>query len=345
MEHVAIDLGARESQICVREANGRIVDEKRWPTAAIEGYLAKRAPARVVLETSSEAFAVVEMAKRCQHEVRVVPSIYVRALGVGARGVKNDRNDARAMSDASCKVDLPSVHVPSARARELRVTCTAREALLGTRTKLVNTVRGWMRTQLLTLRRGAPESFPTRVRALLLATPTGIPSYVERLLRTIEHLNAEVKEADQELSELAKASEVCQRLMTVPGVGPVTAARFVAAVDDVGRFRTAHDLESYFGLTPGEKMTGFHGHRTHLTKAGTPRVRWVLVQACWSAIRTRPKHPMVQWCLAVAERRGRVVAVAAMARKLAGILYAIWRDRTVYDPQRGASRQEAATVT
>ena len=336
MEHLAIDLGARKSQICVRSSQGEIIEETRWPTETLAKYLESRPASRVILETSSEAFAVAEMARALGHEVRVVPAVLVRSLGVGARGIKNDKRDARATSEASCRADLPSVHIPSMQSRELRATCTSREALVATRTKLVNTVRSFMRTQLVTMAKGTPATFATRARIRLLQTEGGIPEHIEQILKVIECLNTQVATADKELAALASAHPRCKQLMTVPGVGPVTSARFVAAVDDVGRFTNAHQLQSYFGLTPGEKVTGFQGHRTHLTKAGNPRMRWTLVQACWSAIRCRPGDPMVAWALKVAERRGRGVAVVALARKMTGILYAMWRDGKTYDPRRGA---------
>src|SRR5436190_2915442 len=113
MEHVAIDLGGRESQICVRQADGTVVEERRCRTEELGIYLARRPACRVVLETCAEAFHVTDLAKLAGHEVRVVPSMLVRALGVGARGVKNDRKDAQALSEASARMELPSVHVPS----------------------------------------------------------------------------------------------------------------------------------------------------------------------------------------------------------------------------------------
>ena len=336
MEHLAIDLGARKSQICVRNAKGDILAETRWPTEALAQYLKARPPSRVILETSSEAFAVADMAKEFGHEVRVVPALLVKSLGVGARGIKNDKRDARATSEASCRADLPSVHIPSMPSRDLRATCTSREALITARTKLVNTVRSFMRTQLVTMAKGTPATFPKRARERLLQTECGIPGHVEQLLKVIDCLNEQVAIADKEMAARASAHPICKQMMTVPGVGPVTSARFVAAVDDAGRFTSAHQLQSYFGLTPGENVTGFQGHRTHLTKAGSARMRWTLVQACWSAIRCRPGDPMVAWALKIAERRGRGVAVVALARKVAGILYAMWRDGTTYDPRRGA---------
>jgi transposase len=92
-------------------------------------------------------------------------------------------------------------------------------------------------------------------------------------------VSQQIAEADTELRTLANADARMTRLMTVPGVGPVTAARFVAAIDDVGRFPTAASVASYLGLVPGENTTGFRTKRTRLTRAGAPQVRWALGQA------------------------------------------------------------------
>jgi transposase len=143
-------------------------------------------------------------------------------------------------------------------------------------------------------------------------------------------ISDQVKSASEELEETAMADATCQRLMTVPGVGPVTAMRFSAAIDDVTRFANAHAVESYIGLVPGEYSSSERQRRTGITKAGASKLRWALVQASWSARRSRPNDPMVLWSHQVEQRRGKRVAMVALARKMAGILYALWRDGTVY---------------
>jgi len=107
-------------------------------------------------------------------------------------------------------------------------------------------------------------------------------------------------------------------------------------LDDVRRFSSAHSVQSYLGLTPGEHASSTYQRRTGITKAGPSAVRWTLVQAAWAAIRRRPADAMVVWATEVAKRRGWKVAVVALARKMAGILYAIWRDGTAYEASRGA---------
>jgi transposase len=162
---------------------------------------------------------------------------------------------------------------------------------------------------------------------------------LERQLRVIEALTEEINEADKAVEDLAGADETCRRLMTVPGIGPLTAVRFVAAIDDVSRFANAHQVESYLGLVPGESSSSERQQKLSITKAGPPALRWVLVQAAW-ALRTRSKQaaavPLQLWAHRIELRRGKRIATVALARKLAGILYAIWRDGTEYDGGRGA---------
>jgi transposase len=126
------------------------------------------------------------------------------------------------------------------------------------------------------------------------------------------------------------------RLRSVPSVGPVTAAAFLAAIDDAQRFRHAHQLEAYLGLVPREYSSGETQRRGPLTKAGHSRTRWLLIQAAVSILRRRPPQAeeLRTWALRIAARRGKQVAVVALARRLAGILYALLRDDSVFEPQR-----------
>src|SRR5690242_15863787 len=141
MQHAAIDLGSRESQICVRQPDGAIVEERKHPTRKLPELFKTWPPSRVVMEASAEAFKIADAALAAGHQVRVVPGTLVRLLGVGERGVKNDQRDARQLSKASWQTDVPSVHIPSKLSRELKSICGARDVLVGTRTKLINNVR------------------------------------------------------------------------------------------------------------------------------------------------------------------------------------------------------------
>lgn len=347
MEHLAIDIGGRESQICSRTASGEIKFEKKVLTAQLPVLFQQiEAPCRIVFEACAESFWLADAAKKSGHEVRVIATTLVRALGVGSRSTKNDRKDARVMSEASCRIDLPSVHIPSMESRDRKSLLSARDSLVASRTMMVNVVRGWMRTRAIRLRRsGEVVSFPERVRDACIELE--LPSYVKRTLNMITMLTMEIVTADRELKELAKRDDCCPRLMSVPGIGPTTALAFKATLDTIERFTDAHHVQAYLGLTPGEYASSDKLQRTGITKAGCTRTRWLLVQASWTARRTAPNDPFVKWAKGVEERRGKKVAVVALARKLAGILFALWRDGTLYTPRHGATdpSSEAGAAT
>ena len=114
----------------------------------------------------------------------------------------------------------------------------------------------------------------------------------------------------------------------MPSVGPVTAIAFVAALDDVARFRSAHQVQAYLGLVPSEYSSGDRRVRGRITKRGDARMRWLLVEAAWRILRSaNPGLAALRaWALQIAQRRGKRIATVALARRVAGILYAIWRD-------------------
>ena len=131
----------------------------------------------------------------------------------------------------------------------------------------------------------------------------------------------------------------CSGLTTAPGVGPLIATAFVATLDEAGRFGGAHQVESYLGLVPSEHSSADRHRRGHITKAGNPRMRWLLVQAAWAALRSRRAEGagLRAWAEHLAKRRGRRIATVALARRLAGILFAMWRDQTPFEARHAAA--------
>lgn len=333
MDRIAIDLGGRQSQICIRDDVAKILDEKRVSTGSLGLFLAQRARSQVILETSTEAFHIADQALKYGHQVRVVPATLVRTLGVGARRIKTDQRDAQVLSEVACRIDLPSVHIPSIRSREHKSLLSMRDALVSSRTKLINTLRAWARGRGLRVRGGgSSKCFHSKMRALMLELPLS----VEWQVQTLQMLTQQIRRADAEVRRLAKSDPVCQRLMTIPGVGPVTALRLVATLDNIERFSHAHHVASYLGLTPGEWSSSERQSRLGITKAGSTRMRALLIQAAWSTWRRQREQPLGQWTQQISDRRGKFVAVVALARKLAGIAFALWRDGTTYVAERAA---------
>ena len=149
-------------------------------------------------------------------------------------------------------------------------------------------------------------------------------------------LNRQLSYSDATIEHLAVQDPRGPRLRSVPSVGPVTAAAFLAAIDDAQRCRHAHQLDADLGLGPREYRSGETQRRGAITKAGHSRTRWLLIQAAVSILRRRPPQAeaLRTWALRIAARRGTPVAVVALARRLAGILSARLRDGRVFEPPR-----------
>jgi transposase len=184
---------------------------------------------------------------------------------------------------------------------------------------------------------GSAENVIQRVQRLPLPGP--LLSVVAPLLALMRPLNQQLAYSDERIEHLAVQDPRVPRLRSVPSIGPVTAAAFLAAIDDAGRFPDAHQLEASLGLVPREYSSGDAQRRGPITKAGHSRVRWLLIQAAVSILRRRPPaaEALWTWALRIAARRGKKVAVVALARRLAGILYALLRDGTVYTPRPAAA--------
>jgi len=186
-----------------------------------------------------------------------------------------------------------------------------------------------------------PENFVTKLDQGALDDATrALVGPLVTILRTLE---AELGRVEQTLSGFAEKDPILNLCATVPGVGLIVAATFVSVIDEAKRFKNAHAVGAYLGLVPSEATTGGPDKRRlgSITKHGNRMARVMLVQAAWTILRLRDRDdPLKRWADQLAKTRGKRIAVVALARKLAGVLWAMWRDGTVYD--RALQAQQAA---
>lgn len=344
MEHIGIDLGSRTSHICIVESeSAKIALESKVETRELAAWLSKRAAAQVAMETCTESFAVADRLADTGHTVRVVPASIVRELGVGRRGIKNDRRDAQVLAKASLALgdELPHVHVPSTGARMVRRHLSQRAALVRTRTLLVNAVKASLRQELIVLSGGSTTYFPKRVRAEL--QDQELLAALEPTLDAIQQTTRSILRFDTEIAELSKGDSRVGRLKTIPGVGVLISAMFVAVIDNVERFPNGAHLASYMGLTPGENTTGGKTRLTGITRAGQRHLRSLLIQACWTLVRSAPDSALALRYRRLAESKRKQVAIVATARRLCNVMYAMWRDEKNFNSQHGLSALDAST--
>jgi transposase len=326
-------------------AAAQVVLRTRVETRRLPTWLARRKPSRVVMEACTQSPAIARAALAAGHQTVVVPGSLVRALGVGARGIKTDDRDAEVLARASVRNDeLPSVHLRGEISRHRRELVASRAALVKTRRSLALSIKSWLRGRLITLPGKANTvAFCAAVRRVALEGPEGLPVAIDLLLGTFEHLCGQIAKLDEMIAELVDGDPTCIKLMQIPGVGPQVSLAFTTHIDDPTRFANSDQLASYLALVPGEATTGGKVVRTSTLKAGPLYLKALLVQSAWSLWRSRPNEPMVMWARTIADKRGKRIAIVALARKLATVMWAMWKHDTAYDPLRTSRRELAMT--
>jgi transposase len=347
MEHVGMDLGKRESQIAIITEAGELVEKRvRTERERLQALFADRPKARILLEASTISEWVARLLEELGHEVVVADPNYAPMYAQRSRRVKTDRRDARALAEACRLGAYRPAHRTSEEQRHVRVLLGVRDKLVRTRAGVITLVQAVLSREGIRVPTGSSVCFSARLEKLELTEHLG--SEIAPLLALLGPLNEQIERLDERLGELAVKDERVKRLLTMPQIGPVTAVSFVATLDEVGRFRGAHQVEAYLGLVPREWSSSEAQRRGRITKAGDSRMRWLLVEAAWR-VATHKRRPetlaLRGWVDRIARRRGMRVAVVALARKLGGILYAMWRDGSAYDPAKlGGTQGTSATL-
>ena len=345
MDHVGIDLHKRESQICIETELGEVIETRiRTERDRFAAVFGGRPRAKILIEAMTESEWVARCLEDLGHEVVVADPNFAAMYATRSRRVKTDRRDAVTLADACRLGAYRPAHRASDRQRHVRAELAVRDALVRTRVKCVALVGALLRRHGVHLPSGNVDGFVARVERQSM--PEGQRLEIAPLIAMIRTAHAEIEAADARIAAIAASDPVIHRLRTVPGVGPVTATAFVATLDTWERFAGPHQVEAYLGLAPSEKSSGERQHRGGITKAGNSRARWLLVEAAWAILRSRrdDTEPLRRWAQRVALRRGMKVGIVALARKLAGILYAMWRDGSTYEKREGQRIEEAATA-
>lgn len=335
MEYGAIDLHARRSQVRIINDQGQVVIDRRIDTTRteFERVFGDRPPLQILIESGTGSEWVAQTLETLGHTVIVADPNFAPMYGARRRAVKTDRRDAAALAAACRSGVYRRAHridrCTQVRRQQLRV----RAHLIRVRTQAVNLLRATLRQEGIRLGLGHPESIERRLARLPLPADT---THVLAPIRTLlAALGDQIAVADRWVVGTAKQEPVAQRLMTVPGVGPVIALSFQATLDTPARFGgDAGRASAYLGLVPSEYSSGERQHKGRITKAGPPTIRALLVQAAWAVWR-RPGSAgaaLHAWVRRLADRRGRRIAIVALARRLSRIMFAVWRDDCAFVP-------------
>jgi len=334
MVYGAIDLHMRYSQIRIIDAEGAVMRDQRVVTSrdrlvkAFEGYGALR----ILLETGTESEWVAQALEAAGHAVIVADPNYAPMYGERHRRVKTDRRDVAALAEANRRGWYRAAHRTSPAQQETKQILRSRRLLVQMRSSAVSLVRALLRQSGYRLARGSSEAVATRLGELAL--PAELAATLAPLRRQLETLTTEIHAVDARLRARVARDTVITRLQTVPGVGLIVATTFRVFVDRCERFTDAGQVSAAIGVVPREDSSADRRHRGHITKAGPRELRSLLVQAAWVCWRHPGSATLRVWADRLAARRGKRIAVVALARRLTRILFAVWRDRSTFDAGR-----------
>lgn len=336
MEYFAgLDVSMEETHICVVDRDGALVHEVN------------------AISSSVAIAAALEHAPRCTRVVfetgRMAPMLYhgLAELGVPVVCIesrqayqalktlathKTDRNDARGLAQLARTGFYKAVHVKSLPAHAIRALIVARKKLVGQRVTLENQIRGLAVVFGVRLPRGLSPAFVDEVVRMSNGI-TGLAGAMRGLVAARDAVLGAVAAIDADMKRLVRASDACRRLMTIPGVGQLTALAFTAAVDDPARFRRSRDLGAYLGLVPRRYQSGEIDYVGSISKVGDQRMRTLLYEAA-NVMLTRYKGALKlkDWALAIAKRSTMRKARIALARRLSIIMHAMLRHGTEFRP-------------
>lgn len=331
MVYGAIDLHMRASQIRIIDDVGVVVRDQSVPTTRerLTQAFATHGPMQILLETGTESEWVAQALEAAGHEVIVADPNYAPMYGETTRRIKTDRRDVAALAEANRRGWYRVAHRTSAAQRDTKQILRARRWLVQQRSGGVSLVRSLLRQSGYRLGTGSCETVPTRVARL--AVRGELAETLAPLCRQIAGLTTEIHALDARVQTRTASDAIVTRLRSVPGVGVIVATTFRAFVDRHERFAHAGQVSAAIGLVPREDSSAERRHRGHITKAGPRELRSLLIQAAWVCWRQGGSGTLRAWADGVAARRGRRIAVVALARRLSRILYAVWRDDTTFD--------------
>lgn len=331
---LGIDLGKNVFHVVGLNERGAIALKRRLTRTQL-GVLVGNLPRCVVgMEACPGSHYMARRLEEHGHTVRLLPPQYVRPY---VKTNKNDFRDAEAIAEAVGRGTMRFVPPKTVAQLDLQARHRVRDRLVGHRTALVNQIRAFLLEQGVPMRPGR-LALRCELRRRLAAGPSGISPSLARLLAQLseewDQLEERVERVTDEISVVAATEPACQRLMAVPGVGPISATAIVAAIGNGGAFTKGRDFAAWLGLVPRQCSTGGKPRLLGVSKCGNAYLRRLMVLGAQAVLRSkvRDRQRFGPWLQRLELRVHRNVAVVALANKLARIAWSVLANATPYRP-------------
>src|SRR6478736_5931691 len=321
-----LDVSVKETSVCILDDAGRIVKEVKVASEPQALLKVLGNPAyhfkRIGLEAGPLSQWLFSALAEAGLPLICVETRHMKAV-LKAQINKTDRNDARGIAQMMRVGLYRPVHVKTLRSQKLRMLLTHRQLLQSKAIAIENDLRGTLRNFGLKVGVAGKVKFEARIKELVENLPD-LAALVEPLLVVRRTLREQLGILHRHLLTIARDDEVCRRLMTTPGVGPVVALTYRATVDVPARFRNSRSVGAVFGLTCSKYQSGEIDRSGSISRCGDEMMRVMLYEAAQSMLRSKKWSWLKAWAMQIARRRGKKKAIVALARRLAVIMHRIW---------------------
>jgi transposase len=334
---VGIDIGKNSFHVVGLDRRGAIVLRQKWSRGQVETRLANLPPCLIGMEACVGAHHLSRKLTSLGHNARLMPAKYVRPY---SRGQKNDFRDAEAIAEAVQRPTMKFVATKTAEQLDLQALHRVRERLVSQRTGIINQIRAFLLERGVAVRQGLRFLRAELPRILATSPATLSP----RMLHVIEDLAGDWRRLDDRIEGLSSEIEVlarhdpgCERLMSVPGIGPIISSAMVAAIGAGDGFSKGRDFAAWLGLVPKQISTGDRTILGKISKRGNRYLRVLFVQAAWVVL-IKPKswdrHGLKSWLEAAKKRLHHNVLAIALANKLARIAWSVLAHGRAFEASR-----------
>lgn len=342
---VGCDLGDKYSHLCVLGGDGQVQERARVRTSprAFGQWFGSRGPCTVVVEVGTHSRWVVQTLQQLGHEVVVANPRQVRLIYQGSK--KNDRLDAEKLARLG-RVDrtlLSPIRHRGDAAHHALLVLRSRDKLVKARTELINHVRGVSKSFGVRVGKGSTAAFVRRAERSL---PCALVTTLRPQLVSIEALSAQIKQCERQIAAMAEQCAEAQPLLSIDGVGALTAMAYILTLEDPSRFACSRDVGPFLGLVPQQRQSGHSDPALRITKTGDAFVRRLLVNSAQYILGPFGQDgDLRRYGLGLMERGGKSAkkkAVIAVARKLAVLMHRLWQTGELYQPFGPRSQEHAA---
>jgi transposase len=331
---LGIDLGKNIFHLAGMDSSGKVVIRKKCSRKQLLVFTANLEVQLIAMESCSGSHFLGRALREQGHQVRLLPAQYVKPY---VQTNKNDYVDAEAIAEAVQRPRMRFVPIKTEEQLDLQALHRVRERWVMRRTSVANQIRSMLLERGLTLpkgRRHLEAMLPRILEDAELNLSGSFRVLLAQLHVELGQLTARIEQLDAVIEQKAQEDETCQRLTTIPGVGPVTATAVIAAVGNGSNFRKGRDLSAWMGIVPGEHSSGGKQKLLGISKRGNMYLRRLFVQGARSVLQQRHKQAagLREWLAQLLARAHQNVVVVALANKLVRTAWAILRKGETYRP-------------